>query len=269
MNVNERAYTDATDSTGDTDRSSNLLAAAGIDRSLLLNKNSDSALFSGKKFTSWDECEMFLNEWAKQQGFHLIKDRITRDDGVIRRRTFICSHGRTYESNSSRNTATKKLNCPFSINVSCPKNKNPEGLVSINKINEDHNHPLNRSIIEFEESKKFTMEMIEDIKFMTIHCKFGATSQRKFLEGKFPSHPIFSKDLYATIKKFRPNSKSLSNDAAQISNWLDNEKEKDSRWVVVRGWDDDNTLTYLFWMTPVQVENWMKVSNLMFGCLPN
>ncbi|PKB92501.1 hypothetical protein RhiirA5_387703, partial [Rhizophagus irregularis] len=98
-----------------------------IDRLLLLNENSDSALFSGKKFTSWDECEMFLNEWAKQQGFHLIKDRVTRDDGVIRRRTFICSHGRTYESNSSRNTATKKLNCPFSINVSCPKNKNPEG----------------------------------------------------------------------------------------------------------------------------------------------
>ncbi|CAB4495893.1 unnamed protein product [Rhizophagus irregularis] len=30
MNVNERAYTDATDSTGDTDGSSNLLAAAGI-----------------------------------------------------------------------------------------------------------------------------------------------------------------------------------------------------------------------------------------------
>ncbi|CAB5188566.1 unnamed protein product [Rhizophagus irregularis] len=263
MNVNERAYTDATDSTGDTDGSSNLLAAAGIDRLLLLNENSDSALFSGKKFTSWDECEMFLNEWAKQQGFHLIKDRVTRDDGVIRRRTFICSHGRTYESNSSRNTATKKLNCPFSINVSCPKNKNPEGLVSINKINEDHNHPLNRSIIEFEESKKFTMEMIEDIKFMTIHCKFGVTSQRKFLEGKFPSHPIFSKDLYATIKKFRPNSKSLSNDAAQISNWLDNEKEKDSRWVVVRGWDDDNTLTYLFWMTPVQVENWQWFNNLL------
>ncbi|CAB5368994.1 unnamed protein product [Rhizophagus irregularis] len=115
------------------------------------------------------------------------------------------------------------------------KNKNPEGLVSINKINEDHNHPLNRLIIEFKESKKFTMEMIEDIKFMTIHCKFDATSQQKFLEGKFPSHPIFLKDLYATIKKFHSNSKSLSNDAAQISNWLDNEKEKDFRWVVIWG----------------------------------
>ncbi|CAB4374883.1 unnamed protein product [Rhizophagus irregularis] len=109
------------DSTGDTDGSLNLLAAAGIDRLLLLNENSGSALFSGKKFTSWDECEMFLNEWTKQQGFHLIKDYVTRDDGIICRRIFIYSHGRTYESNSSRNTATKKLNCPFSINVSCPK----------------------------------------------------------------------------------------------------------------------------------------------------
>ncbi|CAB5383505.1 unnamed protein product [Rhizophagus irregularis] len=223
--------TDATDSTGDTDGSSNLLAATGIDRLLLLNEN----------------------------------NHVTRNDGVIRHRTFICSHGRTYESNSSRNTATKKLNCPFSINVSCPKNKNPEGLVSINKINEDHNHPLNRSIIEFKESKKFTMEMIEDIKFMTIHCKFGATSQRKFLKGKFPSHLIFLKDLYATIKKFHPNSKSLSNDAAQISNWLDNKKEKDFRWVVIRGWDDDNTLTYLFWMTPVQVENWVRYSDCVIN----
>jgi len=210
------------------------------------------SLFSGRRFASWDECERFLNEWAKSQGFHLIKDRVTHDaEGITRRRTFICDHGRTYKSNSTKDTTTKKLNCPFSINVSCLKNNNPDGLVIINKINDTHNHQLNRQMIEFEETKKFTPEMIEDIKFMTIHCKFGATSQRKFLEGKFPSHPVYSKDLYATIKKFRPNSKSLSNDAAQLLNWLDNQKKIDSRWVVSRDWDDDNTLTLLFWMIPV------------------
>ena len=240
-----------------------MLTDSDFNRAVLPNEfenDSNSSLFSGKKFTSWDGCEKFLDEWSKAQGFCIIKDRVTRNGDVIRRRTFICAHSRNYESNSTKNTTTKKINCPFSVNVSCPKEKNPECLVCINKINENHNHPLNRLMIEFEEAKKFTEEMLEDIKFMTTHCKFGATSQRKFLEGKFPSHPVYSKDLYAAIKKFRPNSKTLSNDAAQISNWLDQEKEKDSRWVVVRGWDDDNTLTHLLWMTPMQVENWIRYS---------
>ena len=116
-------------------------------------------------------------------------------------------------------------------------------------------------MIEFEDSKKFTPLMIEDIKFMTISCKFGTTAQRKFLEGKYPTHSIYSKDLYATIQKYRPTSKSLLNDAAEISNWLGNQKEMDSQWVVVRGWDEDNTLTHLFWMTPYQVENWVRYSD--------
>ncbi|RGB40899.1 hypothetical protein C1646_739386 [Rhizophagus diaphanus] len=30
-----------------------------------------------KTFTSWEECEQFLNEWAKSQGFYMIKDRVT------------------------------------------------------------------------------------------------------------------------------------------------------------------------------------------------
>ncbi|CAI2202069.1 17469_t:CDS:2, partial [Funneliformis geosporum] len=35
-----------------------------------------------------------------------------------------------------------------------------------------------------------------------------------------------------------------------VSNWLDQQKDADLHWVVVREWDNDNTLTYLFWMTP-------------------
>ncbi|PKB93401.1 hypothetical protein RhiirA5_441376 [Rhizophagus irregularis] len=62
-------------------------------------------------------------------------------------------------------------------------------------------------------------------------------------------------DLYATIKKFRLTVKSLSNDAAQMSDWLDEQKEQDSRWIIARKWDDDNTLTHLLWMTPEQVES--------------
>ena len=151
------------------------------------------------------------------------------------------------------------------INASCPKANNPEASIIINKINNQHNHRLCHSLIEFEDSKKFTNAMIEDVKFMTMYCKFGATVQMKFLEGKYPSHPIYSRDLYAVIQKFQPTKKSLSNDAAKVSDWLDLQKEKDSRWVVARGWDSDNTLTHLFWMTPAQVENWIKYSDCVLN----
>ena len=104
------------------------------------------------------------------QGFQIIKDRVVHTEGIVRHRTFICHHGRSCSSNSSRNTVTKKINCPFSVNFSCPKDKNPECFVIINKINEENNHLLNRSIIEFEESKKFTMKMIEDRHYQK-NCK--------------------------------------------------------------------------------------------------
>jgi hypothetical protein len=56
--------------------------------------------------------------------------------------------------------------------------------------------------------------MMEDVQFLTQHCKMGATAQRKYLEGKYPSHPIYSKDLYNMIKKFHPTAKSFFNDVA-------------------------------------------------------
>ncbi|CAB4413235.1 unnamed protein product [Rhizophagus irregularis] len=59
--------------------------------------------------------------------------------------------------------------------------------------------------------------------------------------------------------------KSLLNDAAMISNWLDEQKENDSRWVVARGWNNDNKLTHLLWMTPTQVENWIQYTDCVLN----
>ncbi|CAI2194806.1 8410_t:CDS:2, partial [Funneliformis geosporum] len=97
-----------------------------------------SSLVSGKTFLTWESCELFLNEWAKRQGFNIIKD-----------------------------------------------------------------------------GKKFIDAMMADIKFMTECCKFRATIQRKFLQGKYPVQPIYLKDLYTAIQKYYPNNETLSNDASQ------------------------------------------------------
>ncbi|CAB4384892.1 unnamed protein product [Rhizophagus irregularis] len=186
---------------------------------ILSNENHHTLLYSERKFELWEACENFII-WAKQQGFRIIKDRIVCLEGIIRHRIYICSHSRTYESNFTKDTVTKKIGCLFVVNTSCPKLKNSKEHVIINKIVEQHNHPLDVLIVEFEDSRKFTDSMIEDIKFITVSCKFEATAQRKFLEGKYPTHPLYSQELYNTIQRFQPTKESLLNDAAKLSNWL-------------------------------------------------
>lgn len=125
--------------------------------------------------------------------------------------------------------------CLWHVNASCPKVNNPGSVIFINKIVNKHNHYLNVKAVAFREEKRFTAEMMDDIQFLTQHCKMGATTQKRFLEGKYLSYTFFSKDIYAAIKKFRPMAKSLSNDAAQMSDWLDKQKEQELRWIVARG----------------------------------
>lgn len=230
------------------------------------NVESDFAgLYTGKILENWTICDQFISNWSKSKGFGVIKDKVIKEGDDIRRRSYICEHGRSYTSKSMKDTSTKKMSCPWRVNASCPKVNNPDSAVFINKIVNEHNHNLNIEAIAFREEKRFSEEMMNDIQFLTQHCKMGVTAQRKYLEGKYSSHPVYSKDLHAAIKRFRPTAKSLSNDAAQMSDWLDNQKERDPRWVVSRGWDDDNTLTHLLWMTPKQVEDWIQYSDCVIN----
>ncbi|CAB4414213.1 unnamed protein product [Rhizophagus irregularis] len=87
------------------------------DKAILSNEDEHVLLYTGKRFELWDDCEDFVSAWAKRQGFRIIKDRVVRDGGVIRCRTYICSHGRTYDSTSAKDTTVlpKKLQGKRSI----------------------------------------------------------------------------------------------------------------------------------------------------------
>ena len=122
---------------------------------------------------------------------------------------------------------------PWHVNASCPKVNNSDFAVFINKIVDEHNHIFNTKAIAFRKDKRFNEEIMDDIQFLTEYCRMKATAQRRYLEGKYPSHTFFSKDIYATIKRFHSTARSLSNDAAQMSDWLDNQKEQDFRWIVM------------------------------------
>ena len=86
----------------------------------------------------------------------------------------MCDHGCFYKLNLIRNTVIKKTQCSFIINVLCLKINNPENNIIINKIVDNYNHSPNRSQIKFEDCKRFTDEILVDIKFITENCKFEA-----------------------------------------------------------------------------------------------
>ena len=180
------------------------------------NAETDSAsLFVGKVFANWSICDQFIGNWGKNKGFVIIKDRVLKDeDEIVRRRAYICQHGKKHTFRSNKGTSSKKIQCPWHVNVSCPKSNNPNSAISIIKIVDEHNHNLNIKVVAFRENKAFNNEIIEDIQFLTHHCKMGATSQRRYLEAKYLTVSIYSEDLYSAIKKFRLTTKSLSNDIA-------------------------------------------------------
>src|SRR3954449_12446405 len=119
-------------------------------------ESNSADLFTGKVLENWPTCDSFINKWSKSKGFNVIKDRVYREGDIIRRRVYICEHGKNHESNSMKATSTKRTSCPWHINASCPKSNNPNSTVFINKIVDEHNHDLNTEAIAFEESKKFS-----------------------------------------------------------------------------------------------------------------
>ncbi|CAG8754815.1 6149_t:CDS:2 [Cetraspora pellucida] len=101
---------------------------------------------------------------------------ITRENGVLHQRTYLCNHEGFYELNTKKNTVTKKTQYPYLVNTSCSKINNIEHSIFINKIGDTYNHLLNPSRIMFEDGKQFIAEMLANVKFMTKNCKFGATT---------------------------------------------------------------------------------------------
>ena len=80
-----------------------------------MNNNIDSSTSSPAivleemTFTSWDSCDSFLKSWSKNKGFNIIKNRVTKEGDSIRKRTYICEHGKKYTSKSNKDTSTKKV----------------------------------------------------------------------------------------------------------------------------------------------------------------
>ncbi|CAG8571910.1 3150_t:CDS:2 [Diversispora eburnea] len=146
----------------------------------------------------------------------------------------------TYETQSNeKQTTTKRIGCPWHINLSEPQSKNLHKFIYITTFHDTHSHNLNPEIIQFGNNKHIPSEIMKEIEFLTIQY------------------------LYHAIQSFRPQNKNDSNDAAKLYTKLLENSQNNPMWKVAIKFDDNNTLTYLFWMTPSQLELWFQFSDIV------
>jgi len=126
-----------------------------------------------------------------------------------------------------------------------------------------HSHNLNPDIIKFGDNKILPFEVMKEIEFLTVQCKMGATAQRQYLEAKFPGQLIYNNELYQAIQHFRPQTRNDGNDAAKLYAKLLDYSQNNPIWKVAIKFDDNNTLTHLFWMSPSQIELWFQFSDVV------
>ena len=92
---------------------------------------------------------------------------------------------------------------------------------------------------------------------MTKHGNLTLTVQRSLLKVRFPDLHFQDQDLANVIHKYKKVDK-INNNASTLLTKLMQKKAEDVRWVVDFELDEDNRLTRLLWMTPDQVNLWLK-----------
>jgi len=214
-------------------------------------------LKTGLTFSSWQEFNIWIDIFAKKKGFNY-KVRTSQMDGeVLRRVTYECTRSGSHNPQVSsdptkrRNATSQRTQCPWKINVTCPKTSN---IVKINSFLDDHNHTLTSQIQEMAPRfRKLTPEMLSDIKKYVIQGRMDSGSIYPLLVHDYPNHTIFKKDLYNAVYQFRLKNNPGDLDASQMLQMLLNQKELDPLWIVKpRLEPSSRKLNHLLWMSPQQ-----------------
>ncbi|CAG8776849.1 13835_t:CDS:1, partial [Cetraspora pellucida] len=173
-------------------------------------KNNLLVLHKGMKFSIWELAELYLINYAKQEGFSFRKRRQfvdSNDYTITRWRTYECSHAQIHEPEKAilaedrRDRDSEMIDCSWPINLAFPK---MEKEVRINSILGEHNHKMNTLVTEMAPKyQKLPYKMSEKVKFWTIQGKLGLPTQYNLLVASFSGQVINKKDLSNAIQQFK------------------------------------------------------------------
>ncbi|CAG8783329.1 8153_t:CDS:2, partial [Cetraspora pellucida] len=221
-------------------------------------------------FLNWDHAMKEVEKYAKSQGFRFRCYRVEKSNETIRRRTLVCEHyGKpeaTKNKNPEKETSSKRVGCTWQVNLLCPEKNNPHKVVYVTKLIDEHkNHDLDREHYDFQESLEFTTDMVNDVEFFVTKMNCSPQQIHKALEEKY-CVKIYMLVLHRIIWRFRSKSRDHANDAGRLYDELLKKKESDPRWYVEVDWDPDSKcLRRLFYMSPDQIERWLKFGDVILN----
>ncbi|CAB4485774.1 unnamed protein product [Rhizophagus irregularis] len=222
-------------------------------------------------FASWEEAEIFLEEYGRRNGFTINKYRISRNKSsqLITKRTFTCEFGGKFKSNkketgNQRNTRTKKRQCPWHINLTFPEHATN---ITISLFENEHNHELRSDTCEFNSRyREISKEIMDEIEIMTKHANLSITVQRNLLKARFPKINYTDSDLSNAIQRIKIISRSnMYNDASDLLIGLVQKKQENPHFFLKFELDADNRLVRVFWMTPEQIILWIKYHDVIIN----
>lgn len=222
-------------------------------------------------FASWEEAEIFLEEYGRRNGFSINKYRISRNKSsqLITKRTFTCEFGGKFKSNkketgNQRNTRTKKRQCPWHINLTFPEHATN---ITISLFENEHNHELRSDTCEFNSRyREISKEIMDEIEIMTKHANLSITVQRNLLKARFPKINYTDSDLSNAIQRIKIISRSnMHNDASDLLIGLVQKKQENPHFFLKFELDADNRLVRVFWMTPEQIILWIKYHDVIIN----
>jgi hypothetical protein len=231
---------------------------------LYTNYGINSFIFSGDVFEDWDLAEKYIEKYATDTGFEVVKRRLGKNQyGKIISRTFECKHSRDYQpkikagTEENRVRESVKTNCPWRVNLYLSKD-----IVRITSLCNEHNHRLVENIRNI--APKFlrlSPDMLNEIEYLvSIGCNAGSIICG--LQKRFPDVTICPKNVYNAICTFQHSQKLVKTDAAETYEKLMQLQREEGWFVESRLEGEDNHLTGLFWMRPSQIDLWQKFHDI-------
>jgi len=144
----------------------------------------------GDFFSSWEEAEMQLNQYAKTTEFTICRKHTeVDDDRIVCQRTFECSHSGEAISNKvidlthQHQRPSRKIGYPWHINIS---NHKLSSGVCITSIVDQHNHPMVSDVVLYAPKyRKLSNEIMDKIEFYVTKREDGIKTNLSFISFKF------------------------------------------------------------------------------------
>ncbi|CAG8553558.1 6768_t:CDS:2, partial [Rhizophagus irregularis] len=192
------------------------------------NTNANKVILKvGNTFKDWNEVDVIINQYAKQNGFVAIKFRKDFDEVdkmIVRRRVYTCWKSgiskpkKVEDITLHRDATTTKTNCSWQASFNFGKRAT---AIHLTKFNNIHNHQCDPVTIELAPmNQRFPQVVLDKIEHYTINGHLSAGQQYDLLLKEFSQHHIKKKNLYNAIQKFWGVRIHDESDAAMMFSYL-------------------------------------------------